>query len=238
MTGKTIHAITRAIIICAIAAATALCTKAATPAGPSLLPTVKVYAAYELCTPTSQKFSDHYRDLKLGSRSGFSAGIGAIVPLGKNFFIEPGISIFESQISIDGYTWSRRGDYSFLWIFGGRINCPVGYRLDISPRFSLDFTTGPQLALGFSSGAHYPGKKTDNSLYTYGDGYIHRADFLWTVGLTANICSHFNLGVSFAKGLLNRSGITDSDPAPSPTYHRVIGRYYENFLSVSLAYTF
>ena len=82
-----------------------------------------------------------------------SAGIAIGAPLWKNMYLEPGLSIFESQYSVEGRKLYGK-PLNFIWIMGARLNCMLGYHFDFSERWRLNITTGPQLAIGFSSGAH------------------------------------------------------------------------------------
>jgi hypothetical protein len=164
-----------------------------------------VRSSYEYSDPVSQNFHDS--GISLSGLPGVSGTVALDIPLWHNLYLETGLTIFENRYSVEGGVKdTHHATVSHMWIFGGRINCLVGYHFDFSDKFSLAVTTGPQLSIGFSAGAHHDGKKNyDNSPYTLDGEYLKRADVFWNVGLTATIASHYLIGVGFSQGLLNMS---------------------------------
>lgn len=195
-----------------------------------------VRASYEYSDPVSQNFHDS--GISLSGRSGLSAGLAVGVPLWNNLFLEPGLFIFEDQYSVaSDVKLQNQKTVSHIWIFGARVNCLIGYHFDFSGKLSLAVSTGPQLAIGFSSGAHYDGKyNKSNSLYTYDGKYINRADVFWNVGLTATIASHYQIGIGFSRGLLNMSQY--NLPAKGIAQAGERCHFKEQIISATLGYKF
>ena len=84
--------------------------------------------------------------------------------------------------------------------------------------------------MGFTSGEHYPGKKSDETLYTKVDSRMNRYDCLWNINVATTFKSKFTLGIGLSQGLVNRVGkyYTQRDPGYS---------YKDRILSVSVGYT-
>lgn len=187
---------------------------------------IMVRAAYEYDSPTTKTIG---KSCHLSSRSGFSAGFDVNIPLWKNLYLGPGLSIYETQTGVEGHKTNGH-PISFLWFFGCRVNCLIGYHFDLSKKVSLSLSTGPQLAMGFTSGAHYPGKKSDETLYTKVASRMNRYDCLWNINVATTFKSKFTLGIGLSQGLVNRVGkyYTQRDPGYS---------YKDRILSVSVGYT-
>ena len=190
--------------------------------------TLSIHAAYEYNDPSYQSLDGD--NVYIHGRSGLNAGLTVGVPLWKNLFLAPGFSIFETQTGVEGVKDATR-PVTFFWVMGGRIDCLIGYHFDFSEKFRLALTTGPQLALGFSSGWHYPGKKSDNTLYAEAGSFANRADFLWHAGLTATFSSHYSIAIGVSQGLTNRVGDFYKYFNPKP-------RIKDRLMSVSFGYTF
>lgn len=75
------------------------------------------------------------------------------------------------------------------WQIGSTISAMGAWRQHFGQNFSLDFLTGPRLALNFTS-------RVKGFGYEYKDFY-NTATFEWRFGIAANIFSHWRLSLNF-----------------------------------------
>lgn len=126
-------------------------------------------------------------------RPGWGATLGAVcnVWLGRNFFIEPGISVFYDTYSykdliITDETGSTVESDPSLYKVGLRIPVVAGYTFVFSDRFAMSFYTGPELSYAFAGKTRVKHKEliggTDLELFG-DDGAQRRVDCAWKVGV-------------------------------------------------------
>ncbi len=129
-------------------------------------------------------------------RQGFGVNVGGLcnIYLGKDFYFEPGISLFYDVYSyydlvILGDDGTNFSDYSNPYIYkvGFRIPLIFGRSIDFSERFSMSVFTGPELNYAFAGGIKGKNSKrleeTGVTLFGKGDGCQRRFDCAWKVGI-------------------------------------------------------
>lgn len=163
-----------------------------------------VRASFDLSCPSS----DPGKMYKNGA--GFSLGAVYNMPLGSNFYFEPGASLYydtwafsEGRKEINDVSlW----DVSFR-NFGLEIPLMFGYQFNFTPSTSLMIFTGPTMRIGFVNDMHY---KSDGDGYEisdyegmYGDGGLYnRFDCAWKFGAGLNFDRYY-VGVSGQVGMVN-----------------------------------
>lgn len=163
-----------------------------------------VRASFDLSCPSSDP-GNMYKN-----GAGFSVGAIYNMPLGSNFYFEPGASLYYD-------TWSlSEGEKSIndvsIWDasfrnFGLEIPFMFGYQFNFTADTSLQLFTGPALRVGFVNDMHYNTNEGgySNSEYwgMYGDGgFFNRFDVAWKFGVGL-IFSQYYVGVSGQVGMVN-----------------------------------
>lgn len=144
--------------------------------------------------------------------AGFDLGVVYNIPLWKNLYFEPGLSIYYNTMGSDVTTMDdpETGSPEELSAsvrrFGFRIPFQVGYRVDFS-QFSLSAFTGPVLSAGIVGRSHatlkYDGMKESESENAYGkEGFLNRYDVGWKIGVGAEY-NNFVLQLSGTIGMCN-----------------------------------
>ena len=163
--------------------------------------------------------------------AGFDLGAVLNMPLWKNLYFEPGLSIYYNTMGID---IDKASDIEIEKLdgsvrrFGFRMPFQVGYHADFS-NFSLAVFTGPVLTVGVVGRAHYSavegGVKASDSESIYGDkGFMNRVDLGWKIGA----------GVTFDRWVLQLSGtigMLDMNKADGVKMH-------DNNVALTLGYNF
>lgn len=123
-------------------------------------------------------------------RMGYGGTIGAVynIYLGRNFYLEPGISLFYDTYSYkDLYMSAENTEIKDPGIYKAGIRIPIvaGYEFSIANRLDMIVFTGPELNYAFTGDV----KIKDNSLIDgtelamFGkDGYQRRIDCAWKIG--------------------------------------------------------
>lgn len=125
-------------------------------------------------------------------RHGFGGTIGCVynVYLGKDFYLEPGASLFYDTYSfkgmvINGDKGERQNDPS-VYKFGLRIPLVVGYSFNIVNKVPLSVYTGPEISYAFIGGTNFKYKHLDYGeiSHLFGKkGYQRRTDCAWKLGV-------------------------------------------------------
>lgn len=141
---------------------------------------------------------------------GFDAGAVYNIPLWKNLYFEPGLSLYYNAMGFDSPEYipgvSNSNIDASVRRFGFRVPFSFGYRFDLEP-CSLYAFTGPEFEVGLVGRTHasatVSGQKESESESCYGDnGFLKRVDLAWKfgVGVSVNKCY---LGLSGNLGMLN-----------------------------------
>lgn len=190
--------------------------------------------AFEAPIPGDVKFGNVGVDLyKTGV--GLDAGVVCNLPLWRNLYFEPGVSLYYNAMGIDIEALDESGMLSSAKIdasirrFGLRIPLQVGYRFDFAP-CSFSVFTGPELECGLVGRSHtrvkYQGVSESESINAYGsDGVLRRFDLMWKIGVGVTVDRYY-LGLSGNLGMLNIYN-TDFD-----------GSMHENLFQLTLGYNF
>ncbi len=169
--------------------------------------------------------------------AGFDAGVVYNIPVWKNLYFEPGLSLYYNAMGVDVSTIDPDGmDVTDVKMsvrrFGFRIPFVMGYRFDFQPCSAYIFT-GPELELGLSGKAHasakYAGHKESDSQSIYGDeGMFRRCNLGWKIGVGLGVDNYY-LGLSGNIGMLNM--VKGSERDAKITMH-------ENLFQLTLGYNF
>lgn len=166
--------------------------------------------------------------------AGFSIGAIYNIPLYKNLYFEPGLSIFydtfgeefldyypdDTAYSIDG---SIRN-------FGFRIPLVAGYHFDFTDDMQFSVFTGPQINLSLIAKEHYPG----NSYSIFGDQGFKHIDLQWALGVGFSWNQYY---VSLSGGI----GMTKARDWKSRDVNNAItaiDSFRRNNFSLTLGYNF
>lgn len=176
-------------------------------------PYLGIRLGLDISCPTNMKISDPQLAPGLSmsvpfydNGAGFDLGAIYNIPLWKNLYFEPGLSLYYNTMGIDFTTAYDETNgipedaKASIRRFGFRMPFQVGYRIDFS-QFSLAAFTGPVLSVGVIGREHYSfktqGVNESGSTGVYGhDGGLNRADIGWKIGA----------GVEFDRFVLQLSG--------------------------------
>ncbi|MBD5213637.1 MAG: porin family protein [Bacteroidales bacterium] len=118
--------------------------------------------------------------------AGFNVGAIYNIPVVKNFYFEPGISLFYNTFGQEIATGHNELSVikESIRNFGFRVPFNFGYRFDFTDDMSIYVYTGPVLNLNLTAKAHFDGNEFvdsySNSLM--GNGF-KRADMQWDFGV-------------------------------------------------------
>jgi len=164
--------------------------------------------------------------------AGFDLGAVYNIPLWKNLYFEPGLSIYYNTMGLDVTAIGEETieDVSAsVRRFGFRIPFQVGYRVDFS-MFSLSAFTGPVLSTGIVGRSHASGvfdgiKESENENAYGNDGFLNRCDLGWKIGVGAEF-DKFVLQLSGTIGMCNMLNGVDGV------------KYRDNNVALTLGYNF
>lgn len=159
---------------------------------------------------------------------GFDAGAVLNIPLWKNLYFEPGLSIYYNAIGIDaeitdysyGYVGSSKASIS-VRRFGFRMPFRAGYRFDFDP-VSVSVFTGPRLEIGLVGREHVSYNGSSEGIYGH-DGLMNRVDIGW----------QFGAGVTYGRYVFEIAGtvgMLDMNPSEAS--------YHESNVSFTVGYNF
>lgn len=167
--------------------------------------------SYELACPTNISINSYDKKDILNNGSGFAIGGIYNLPLWKNLYFEPGVSIYYNTYSVDkSYVSDEllddidraniKGSSVRMW--GFRIPLHIGYHFDFTPDISVSVFTGPEIALGLGAHSH---TSVDNYTITKGEygsnGSLNRCDIKWRFGVGATIMNRYYAAISGAPGI-------------------------------------
>lgn len=128
------------------------------------------------------------------TRIGFQAGVVYDMPIWKNLFFEPGVSVFYNGAGIKDVVYipdyALKGGSIKNW--GLRIPMNLGYRFDLTPNIGVVFLTGPQLNLNLSSKYSFTSQLPDDfdihfksfdMGWNFGVGFLYKRVWLGINGL-------------------------------------------------------
>lgn len=166
-------------------------------------------------------------------KNGWGIAAGAVYnyPFGKNFYIEPGVSLFYDSYEYDDITLST-GDNPLtanpsVNKYGIRIPVVLGYRFVLLNRLDMSVFTGPEFSYAFS------GKLKVKDEWNLGDDFptdlfskhgYRRTDCRWRVGIGIYPDERWMVSISGAFGLIDQ-------------YQNDIS-FHENMVTISLGYDF
>lgn len=163
--------------------------------------------------------------------AGFNIGAIYNIPVVKNFYFEPGLSLFYNTFGQEITVLDHAPDDISLIIntsirnFGFRVPFNFGYRFDFTDDMSIYVYTGPVLNLNITAKEHLGGNEIVES-YTHslmGRGF-KRADMQWDFGVGY---SYNKLYVQVGGGV----GVTKVYSSPVESYRR-------NTFNIAVGYNF
>ncbi|MDE6335055.1 MAG: hypothetical protein K2L34_00660 [Muribaculaceae bacterium] len=150
-----------------------------------------VKAAVDLNLPGKWRSDDY--SIKM-YRHGFGVNVGVVcnVYLGKDFYFEPGVSLFYDTYSYYKFVVSGEGgnivesDPS-LYKVGLRVPVIFGRMFDFSEKFAMTVFTGPEISYAFAGGINAKNKEIfgEGGLKLFGKehGCQRRVDCAWKAGI-------------------------------------------------------
>lgn len=133
-------------------------------------------------TPGSAEFSTY------NNGGGFSFGAIYNIPVYKNLYVEPGLSIFYDTFSEnldfidqDLPEIPYQISHSFR-NFGFRIPMTCGYRFDFTDQVSIAPFTGPQFNLSLYAHDHWSDEAKTEGKSLFGENGFKHLDMQWTIG--------------------------------------------------------
>lgn len=166
--------------------------------------------------------------------AGFNIGAVYNIPLYKNLYFEPGLSLFYDTFgeeftvnSPEGIPYSEDGS---IRNFGFRIPLVAGYHFDFTDDMQVSVFTGPQLNISLTAKEHV----NNYSESIFGDGGFKHFDLQWAIGVGYTWQKYYvalsgGIGITKARdwklrGANNRDEYTDS--------------FRRNNFSITLGYNF
>lgn len=163
------------------------------------------------------------------SGAGFDAGVILNVPIWKNLYFEPGLSLYYNTIGMDINSVDDdeiNAIKASVRRFGFRIPFQFGYRFDFEP-CDVTFFTGPVATIGLIGRTHvsmkYEGTKVSESDSCYGDDGFNRVGLGWK----------FGAGVNYGPYVFQISGtvgMNDTMKGPS--------KFHDNNIALTVGYNF
>lgn len=116
--------------------------------------------------------------------AGFSIGAIYNIPLYKNLYFEPGLSIFYDTFGTETNANNPDGTPAgtidgSIRNFGFRIPLVAGYHFDFTDDMQFSFFTGPQINLSLTAKEHFLGKSES----IFGDQGFKHVDLQWALGV-------------------------------------------------------
>ena len=166
--------------------------------------------------------------------AGFSIGAIYNIPLYKNLYFEPGLSIFYDTFGeefVDKYPDGTANliDGS-IRNFGFRIPLVAGYHFDFTDDMQFSVFTGPQINLSLTAKEHYPG----NSYSIFGDQGFKHIDLQWALGVGFS-WNQYYVSLSGGIGMTKARDWKSRDANNAIT---AIDSFRRNNFSLTLGYNF
>ena len=186
-----------------------------------------VRVAWDLTSPANNigKFTDEETGIVsnadlFSNGSGFSIGGFYDIPLWKNLYFEPGLSLYYNTFGINEIVGLDDMDMPLtidgsVRNLGFRIPLLAGYRFDFTEDISMSFLTGPQLNIGLNCKMHINARNNvvsvskSTSLYE-GDG-LHRLDLQWMFGVRFHYADNWFADLTGGIGMTNLINDKDAD---------------------------
>lgn len=137
----------------------------------------------------------HIKDVSFDMyKHGLGGNLGAVcnIYLARDFYLEPGLSIFYDTYSYDQFVIGESPSINFdsrIHKLGLRLPIMIGYAFDVFEIFSMNVYTGPEVSYAFSGWLDdkYKGVLSDEdyqSFQPFGKYGTHRRiDCAWKIGL-------------------------------------------------------
>lgn len=158
--------------------------------------------------------------------AGFDAGAIYNIPLWKNLYFEPGLSLYYNSIGASK-DFLESGESMSMRRFGFRIPMQFGYHFDFND-ISVAVFTGPQMIVGLSGRFCYKDRRMSYSENLY-DTELHdswrRFDLGWKFGAQVTFASRYVAGISGTAGMLNM-------------YREEGISYHDNNVTIFIGYNF
>lgn len=158
---------------------------------------------------------------------GFTVGGIYNIPLWKNLYFEPGLSLFYNTFGETIYTNSEviedlpiPTSKATIRNWGFRIPMHAGYHFDFTDDISIHVITGPALNLNLSAKYNYMGKSTNMMEYGF-----RRFDLQWDFGVAMNYDEHYYVSLTGGVGL-------------TQAYHNSVDHFKRNTFSIAVGYNF
>lgn len=157
--------------------------------------------------------------------AGFTIGAIYNIPVYKNLYFEPGLSLFYNTFGFtvatsdnpDGFLAEVDGSIRNL---GFRIPLNIGYRFDFTDDISVSLFTGPVLNTNLTAKEHFMDKTT--SIMSNG---FKRFDMQWDFGIAMTYGSHYYVSVSGGIGVTR-------------AYSTPIDHFRRNTCNIAVGYNF
>ncbi|MBD5255549.1 MAG: PorT family protein [Barnesiella sp.] len=199
-----------------------------------------VRLSYELACPGDVKTTGGLLKIPMfGNSSGFSAGAVYNVPVWKNFYFEPGASIYYNTFSVNRDIYYPDANSASVRQWGLRIPLNFGYRFDFTPDIAVSIFTGPEFNLSFKGNVHMSVDKYNVTSPAFGsEGMLNRSDIKWRIGAAVTLLDHYYIAVSGALGLCDnmRDDVVAAGEAGLPI--EVPLKMHSNLFSITLGYNF
>lgn len=124
---------------------------------------------------------------------GFTIGGISNITLGRNFYLEPGVSLFYSQYRYDDFVFSMEDGLSIwepdpkLYKWGVQVPLMFGYSIECTESFYVDVYTGPQIRYAFAGGISLKDKSfiegMEDDFDLWGINGQRRFDCSWKIGI-------------------------------------------------------
>lgn len=165
--------------------------------------------------------------------AGFSLGAVYNIPLYKNLYFEPGLSLFydtfgEEVLNIDNDGMSIGTIDGSIRNFGFRVPLVAGYHFDFTDDMQVSVFTGPQLNLSLTAKEHLAGY----SHSIFGEYGFKHVDLQWVIGAGVTWQNYY---VSVSGGI----GMTKArDWSATIAGEKITDSFRRNNFSITLGYNF
>lgn len=166
--------------------------------------------------------------------AGFSIGAVYNIPLYKNLYFEPGLSIFYDTFGTEALTLDTDDrpigtvDGS-IRNFGFRIPIVAGYHFDFTDDMQFSVFTGPQINLSLTAKEHFPGQ----SYSIFGDRGFKHVDLQWALGVGLTWQKYY---ISLSGGIGMTKARDWKFRADNNTY--IVDSFRRNNFSITVGYNF
>lgn len=166
--------------------------------------------------------------------AGFSIGAVYNIPLYKNLYFEPGLSIFYDTFGTEALALYTEDlpigtvDGS-IRNFGFRIPLVADYHFDFTDDMQFSVFTGPQINLSLTAKEHFPGQ----SYSIFGDQGFKHIDLQWALGVGLTWQKYY---ISLSGGIGMTKARDWKFRADNNTY--IVDSFRRNNFSITIGYNF